>query len=303
MTQTYEELLADYERRKSTPKDPEEEKRKRHEYYLKRKAEGKIKPTSKEKQAEYSKKYYEKKKAELKAQGLSTYHMGKPKEYNSEKRAEYYQKRKAEGKTQKYYREKKAADPLFNQKEHIKRKARDINWQTVKGSRENFSYWATIIELIRESDLPIQELAQKLSNDWWVNRRYNKPKSKEGKTIYRPRITNTVLTNEQIEQLDNFALSQGLTSQHELIRSTVSYFGELKDIDSREEDKEVDVYTVQEVGKDYSEDQKLHTVQAYSGNREHGELIAQRERERESRCTNKVRGEKVFLLWESIKEK
>lgn len=244
--------------------DIEELKKRHHEYYLKRKAEGKIKPASKEKQAEYSKRYYEKKKAELKADGLSTYFMGKPQKYDPEKNAEYYQRYKSEGKTQKYYQEKKAADPLFNQKEHIKRKSRNINWLTVKGSKANLNYWANIIELIRASDLPLQELAQKLSDDWWINRRCHKEKDPATKTVYRPRLTTTVLTEAQIRELNLFALSQGLTSQHRLIRSTVSYFGELKDIDSREDDKEVDVYTAQKIGEDYSEDKKLHTVPEWS---------------------------------------
>lgn len=286
MSQTYEELLAEYKGRVGAPKDPEEIAARRHAYYLKRKAEGTIKKPDPEKVREYQRERYKQKKAEAEAAGVSVseYLKLKPKKYDPKKRVEYYQKWKAEGKTQKYYKEKMAKDPLFNRKEHIKRKAANVNWQTVKGSRENFQYWSNVVKFIRESvDMPHQELVQKLSDDWWICRRYNKPKSVEGKTVYRPRVTNKVLSEEEIKELDNFALSQGLSSQHELIRTTVSYFGELKDIDSREENKEVDIYTAQEVDKDYSEEEKLHTViqDLRQKNTKGQRLYATRERERE----------------------
>lgn len=207
-------------------------------------------------QAELSKRWYEKKKAEAEALGIpiTKYLNRKPRSYDPEQRKAQYLKQKAEGKIKNYYKEAKAKDPLYNQKAHIRRKTRNINWQTVKGDRANHFNWVTIIEHIRESDLPTDELAREISKDWRILRHTANRRSEASKTIYRPRITNRVLTDEQIEELDNYAIKSGLTSQHEVVKSTVSYYGELKDIDSREEEKEVDVYTVQEKGKDYSKD-------------------------------------------------
>lgn len=278
--ESYEELVESWKGDNMSGKSLSEEeiKQRRHEYYLKRKAEGKIPKQKYDPEAAHRR--YLKKKAELKAQGLSTYHMGKGQAgYNPEKRAEYYQKWKAEGKTQKYYQEAKAKDPLFNQKAHIRRKKANIQWQTVKGERATLYYWTVVIEMIRESDLPVEELAQKLVKDWRICKNQHTKKDEKFKTIYRPRITSSALTEKEIEELDNYALSQGLTSQHELIKSTVSYFGDLLDIDSREENKEVDIYTKQERDKDYSEDEKLHTVS--KDYRCNYKLLAKRERERE----------------------
>ena len=78
--ESYEELVENWggNNMSGKPLSEEEIKQRRHEYYLKRKAEGKIK--KQKYNPEVARRYYLKKKAELKAQGLSTYHMGKGKE-------------------------------------------------------------------------------------------------------------------------------------------------------------------------------------------------------------------------------
>lgn len=209
-------------------------------------------------QAELSKRWYEKKKLEAEELGVPiTEYLGrKKKPYDPEKRRAQYLKQKAEGTLKNYYKEAKAKDPLYNQKKHIQRKSRDIQWQTVKGDRANFSNWVTVVKHIRESTLSTEDLATELNRNWRILRHTPNRRSDESKTIYRPRITNTVLDAKQLQELDNYAVTAGLTSQHEVIRSTVSYYGDLKDIESREETKQVDVYTVQKKGKDYSRDDK-----------------------------------------------
>lgn len=220
-----------------------------HETYLRRKAEGRIPKPDPQKQKEAQKRYYEKKKAALKAQGLSTYHMNKNRKptRTKEEAHEYYLKRKERGVAQKQYQNKIKEDPLFNRKQHIKRKKADEMWLTKRADRNNVLEWIKIITMIRESDLPTEELAEKIAQDkraWKISN--NRQTRKEtDKTVYRPRIRNTVLTEKQIQELEDFTLAQGLSSEMEMIKTTVEYDGEMRGIEDKQEEKRVDIYTAQ----------------------------------------------------------
>lgn len=238
---------------------------KAHEAYLRRKAAGLIKKPDPKKQAEASKRYYEKKKAALKAQGLSTYYMngGKPKKPSrtKEEAREYYLQRKEQGLPQKYYQDKMSEDPLFNRKAHIKRKRADSEWLTKRGDRGNVLEWAKMITRIRESNLPTNELAEEIASEKRLYICNNNHTHKETeKTVYRPRIRNTVLTDKQIEELKDFTLAQGLTSDMELIQTTVEYDGEMKGIDDRREEKKVDIYTAQSKYLDKGDERKIYII-------------------------------------------
>lgn len=222
--------------------------KKAHETYLRRKAAGLIKKPDPEKVKEAQRRHYEKKKAQLKAEGKSTYNPETAKKYyNPETQHKIYERRKQLGKPQAYYKQRMEEDPLFNRKVHIRRKSDDPEWLTRRAERGNVLEWIKIITMIRESDLPTVELAEKIAAEKraWKICNNNQTHKETDKSVYRPRIRNTVLTEKQIEQLEDFTLAQGLTSEMELIKTSVFYDGEMRGIDDRQEEKQVDIYTAQ----------------------------------------------------------
>ena len=168
---------------------------------------------------------------------------------------EYYLKRKEQGLAQKQYQDKIKEDPLFNRKQHIKRKKADEMWLTKRADRNNVLEWIKIITMIRESDLPTEELAEKIAQDKraWKISNNSQTRKETDKTVYRPRIRNTVLTEKQIDELKDFTLAQGLTSDMEMIKTTVEYDGEMRGIEDKREEKQVDIYTAQSRYLDKSE--------------------------------------------------
>lgn len=242
-----------------------------HEKYLQRKAAGKIKPASKEKQKEYSKRWYARMKAQCEAEGRPMPWVEKPREYDPEKRKEMYERQKESGELidsetgkTKYYAEEMKKDPLYNRKRHIRNKAKDLHWEDGKNERYNYSLWLKLVLLIKESDDAPEELAETLARDYNLSRR-SRGEHDYNRTIYRPRIRNSVLTQEQIEEITGFTLKHGLTPETEVIKTSVIYAGEMEHIDDKREEKQVDIYTSQnkylgneETGGGYLKEKKLH---------------------------------------------
>lgn len=169
-------------------------------------------------------------------------------QYDPQKRREIYERAKAAGKPQAYYKKKMEEDPMFNRKAHIRRKAADPEWQTKRGRKNNKNEWEKIIAYIRESTLSEEDLATALSEKWTLFRRtpLDAPaRLKTSKTVYRPRIINRLLTDEEIRELNDTALSKGLATEVTVLKTSVKYAGEMGRIDDLRDENLVDIYTLQ----------------------------------------------------------
>ena len=167
--------------------------------------------------------------------------------YNPEKRRQQYLRDKAKGKPQKYYQDKIAKDPMYNRKAHIRRMAKNEQWQTERGRKNNQNDWLKLVEYIKESDKEAEALAKELAEAWTLYRHTTKTKS--NKKVYRPRMTNRVLTEQEIRELNDEALSLGLSTETEVVKSSVKYQGEMGRIDDKRDEKRVDIYTMQPKGE------------------------------------------------------
>lgn len=188
---------------------------------------------------EASLRYYHKHKEEIRARKMT-------RPYSSEKRHAQYERDKAAGKTQEAYKKKMEEDPLFNRKVYIKRKAEQEDYNVERGRHNKVVMWQKIIEYIRESELASDELAIELNEKYHIGYSSTyKPFNTTEKRVYRPRVRNTTLTDEEIQELANSALASNLTCEQEVIKTVVSYVGEMLNIEDKREEKEVDIYTAQ----------------------------------------------------------
>lgn len=166
--------------------------------------------------------------------------------YSPEKRHVQYEQDRAAGKTQEVYKKKMEEDPLFNRKVYIKRKAEREDYNVERGRHNKVIMWQRIVEYIRESELASDELAIELNEKYHIGYSSSyKPFKTTEKRVYRPRIRNTTLTDEEIQGLVNSALASNLTCEQEVIKTVVSYVGEMLNIEDKREEKEVDIYTAQ----------------------------------------------------------
>lgn len=169
-------------------------------------------------------------------------------QYDPQKRRKIYERAKAAGKPQAYYKKRMEEDPMFNRKAHIKRKAADPEWQTKRGRKNNKNEWKKIIAYIREANLSEEDLANALSEKWTLFRRTSSDapaRLKTSKTVYRPRIINRLLTDEEIRELNDAALSKGLATEVTVLKTSVKYAGEMGRIDDLRDENLVDIYTLQ----------------------------------------------------------
>jgi len=141
-----------------------------------------------------------------------------------------------------YYREKIAEDPLFNRKNHIRRKSADLNWQTDRGDRQNLALWNKIIAYVQSSDKTVEDLTNELNLKYRLFYRSHEHKNTQ-RDVYRPRIQQSRLTDEQKKELAEYTMSAGLTSEAEITKTSVIYKDRCVGIDHKPQQKRVDVYT------------------------------------------------------------
>lgn len=141
-----------------------------------------------------------------------------------------------------YYRKKIAEDPLFNRKRHIRRKSADLNWQTDRSDRQNITLWNKIVAYVQSSDKTVEDLAEELNLKYRLYYRSHEHK-KSQRDVYRPRIQQSKLTDEQKKDLAEYTMSAGLTNEAEITKTSVLYKDLCVGIDHKPRQKRVDVYT------------------------------------------------------------